>query len=214
MTADILEARGREVDNVMIENEAKISMQSMGLKLEDKFSLEIFLHAVASSSFRGSSSLFRSPISTLQQITMKLRIEANHDFPDSDSAIGRRIYEGICLGCKVKKHTLAMHSVKLAYNGFIFDPLPLIETDGKDISFKIEDTLTEFLRNYSRETVFNPVSTGNSVLESLRHLGHAWSASDRNMLLNSITALCEKAEELLIQEPRCVPVDSPVRVLI
>lgn len=119
--------------------------------------------------------------------------------------------------------------------GKIIEPKSLMDTEGKDINFTNEDQLTEQLRTYSRETVFNPSSGANSILEIMRGFDAAffkkglsfsrasgalgqdkckdWLNVDRNVLLNTITALCRQAEEIFSMEQRCIKVNSPCFVL-
>lgn len=40
-----------------------------------------------------------------------------------------------------------------------------------------------------------------------------WMSQDRNILLNTITALCRQAEEIFSMESRCVKVNSPCFVI-
>lgn len=146
-------------------------------------------------------------------------------------------YIGICPACRSKKYKIAVHGVRLDFVGKIIEPKSLLDTEGKDVNFTSEDQLTEQLRTYSRETVFNPVSGANSVLDTLRQFdsaffkkGHSynrssaitgsdkdklkdWMSQDRNVLLNTITALCRQAEEIFSMEQRCIKINSPCFIL-
>lgn len=234
MTCDIFKGKEVDADESMVERETKHRMQAMGLKQSDLLAFSVFLHAVGALTFRGTSVLFRSSIATIQQIMMKSCYEAIQNFA---AGVARRKYKGICPACRSKKYKIALHGVRLDFIGKIIEPKSLMDTEGKDVNFTTDDQLTEQLRTYSRETVFNPLSGANSVLDTLRQFdstffkkGHSynrssagasldkdklrdWMSQDRNVLLNTITALCRQAEEIFSMEQRCIKVNSPCFVL-
>ncbi|RWS07206.1 Calcineurin-like protein phosphoesterase [Dinothrombium tinctorium] len=222
MTSDIFRGKDMEADDATVEKETKHRLQAIGLKPNDGMQFGAFLHAVGAFTFRGTSVLFRSPIATLQQLAAKRTYDSIPTIVGSP-ALARRRTRGSCVMCRPKQYKLAVHSVRLDFNGRVTDPRPLIETEGKDVNFVVEDTFTESLRTFSRETVFNPNSGANNVLDILRQFDPIWSkrnperrtwqSTDRNVLLNTITALCRQAEEIFTHETRCVKVNSPCFVL-
>ncbi|RWR99768.1 Calcineurin-like phosphoesterase [Leptotrombidium deliense] len=104
------------------------------------------------------------------------------------------------------------------YTGRIISPKNLHETD-KNIKWTKED---EQFRQFAVETLFNPSSLPNSILDILRQFDSIqkrrnnkkdWSQQDRNQVLNSVQTICKKAEEIFDKESRCVRISSPVYVL-
>ncbi|RWR99338.1 uncharacterized protein B4U79_13324, partial [Dinothrombium tinctorium] len=227
MTADIFRGKEVEADDATVEKEAKHRMAAMNLKTTESLQFSTFLHAVGALTFRGTSVLFRSPIATLQQISLRRPYESAQTLSGAPPAVARRKYKGTCQSCKLKKFKLAVHSIRLDFTGRIVDPKSLVETEGRDVNFTADDPFMEQLRTYSRETVFNPNSIPNNVLDIVRQFDAIyakriraiypdkkdWQSTDRNVLLNTIQALCRRAEEIFAQETRCVKLTSPCFVL-
>ncbi|RWS01200.1 Calcineurin-like protein phosphoesterase [Dinothrombium tinctorium] len=219
MIADIIHDKQENVDNAIIDKETRDRMQAIGMKTGTNVSFQQFLTAVSSAKFRGTSSLFRSPIDILKNLTAG-GYEMIPQIIGTKILLDRRRIRGSCCLCRPKKYTIAAHRVQIDFYGRVQDPRNLVETDSKDISFMLEDELTEHLRAFSRETVFNFNSGANSVLEILRNFElkekkevnsdrKDWKSTDRNVLLNTVTALCRQAEEIFSHESRCIKVNSP-----
>lgn len=181
MTYDIFRGKDVEADDAMVEKETKHRMQAMGLKPTELLNFPVFLHAVGALTFRGTSVLFRSSIATIQNIMLKRCYESIQNFAGSSAGVARRRYKGICPACRSRKYKMAIHGVRLDYTGKIVEPRSLLETEGKDLIFTTEDQLTEQIRSYSRETVFNPSSGANSVLDTLRQFDAAFFKKGHSM---------------------------------
>jgi hypothetical protein len=78
---------------------------------------------------------------------------------------------GTCLRCRPKRFELAVRSVKLKIDRRASDPKSILMTDGKNVTFKVEDDFTEMSRKHSREIVFNNKSAPNDILELIRQWG-------------------------------------------
>ncbi|RWS27556.1 Calcineurin-like protein phosphoesterase [Leptotrombidium deliense] len=206
---------GERMDDKGVENDAKARMEKMGKKTNEKINFAAFLQAVGSLHFRGTSVLFRTPYNTVSKLLSKR--------PDivvaGTGAVMKRKARGTCPPCRPKIYKMAEFLVQMDYSGRISAAKNVVETDGRDIKFAAEDPLTEGVRQHYRHTVFNTACEANNLLDILRMFDKTfakksqrtktWPQMDRNVVLNSITAICLQAEEIFKHETRCVKVSSP-----
>lgn len=229
MTKDYLKHKDMNHNPEVVEKETKDIMTAMGLQFTDLISYNNYIKQITSYRLRGTSSLFRSPLNIVYCIN---NMKSFKSLAKSLHFASKRICLGSCPRCKVKHYKWAINGVKLDFNGLIIEPQVLEDkyVDKTDFRVDIEDGLTEQLRKYSRETVFNPKSNTNILLEMLRDFAvtcpdirslrsrknkdfsDQWSSTDKKQLANLVMEICEGCQTLFEMEPRCIKVQSPIFV--
>ncbi|RWS20653.1 serine/threonine protein phosphatase-like protein 6 [Leptotrombidium deliense] len=227
MTADIFAVRQTDATEKDIDKDATFRMESLlKLKKTDKVPFSAFMTVIANLSFRGTSVLLRSNVKILDFIKYS-RVTSKTDVGRINPLMTKKQYRGTCLACKRKVYRLSIFSVRMDYTGRIIDPKNLKETDKKDIKWTKEDPATEQFRQFAVETLFNPSSLPNNILDILRQFDSIQkkrinaaspnvkelSKLDSDQILNAVQLICKRAEDLFAKETRCVRVSSPVYVL-
>ncbi|KAI1280307.1 Serine/threonine-protein phosphatase PP1 isozyme 3 [Halotydeus destructor] len=235
MTGEQIEAEAKQRWETLHSPEL---MAAFNLKsANEAIPLSLFSDTVTKLVFRGTSTLVRSNVSLKQILERRTAESAQSAANAHPSGIAKRKYKGVCPGCRVKKYSLATHSLKLNFQGLIVNPILLKDSEGRDLTFPLpySNPRTEQMDAYSIETIFANTEP-NYALYTLRQLDSVifrrgtgvaqvkpddpnlkrlqtgeWM--DSTMIERVIPELCRKAEELLSREPRVVKVSSPCYVL-
>jgi hypothetical protein len=101
---------------VEVEAELKLIYQNLSLNYRDKVEKKVFLRCVGNMQFRGTSGLFRSTVSPLQQSRLKRCYESIQLIQVQNQT------KMLCKRHSNESYTIATHTVTLASDGTIVDP--------------------------------------------------------------------------------------------
>lgn len=239
MTYDILRLKNKPHDDDSVEKELVKNYQALGINLNDPspvVSDTQLLRAIGTMSFRGSSSLFRSPFPILTTIGTKRCYESLTHIPtpsggnsgEHEVKVSKRT-KGSCSNCRNKRYTIAVHSARVAPEGNIVEPMEVLPEEvvqtPKDrramslVAFSVENVanrMIEWLRDYSEVANLGnfkrTFGTRRKPGEKSK-AGNYWVTCDRTALANAIIKLCSDIESTFKREARCIKISSPVYVL-
>ncbi|XP_054163125.1 uncharacterized protein LOC128960963 [Oppia nitens] len=213
-----------------------IGVESGGLKRQK------FYKAVGEKIIRGTSKLYRSSISPLQEFRNKQVFESL-SLKETPSLKQQEQVVGSCPKCRLKNYTLAVHTVRLSISGFIVEPQEnRNQSDIKRMNKTLKkmsnqcftdktnaNIILDSLREFSR-LLFNFDRTGGG--QNIGQNGGGMAATGRtgagptgdNTInwtnqkgrlkgLDKLTKLCEEAVTVFQRESRVIHVSSPVFVL-
>jgi diadenosine tetraphosphatase ApaH/serine/threonine PP2A family protein phosphatase len=179
---------------------------------------------------RGTSGLFRSTVSPLQQIRLKRCYESIQLIQVQNQMTGidtkKERAKGTCQRCCDKRYTIAAHTVRLASDGTIVDPqdnknqsdlakMPRTLRKMSDTSFLGSTNANIIVDNLRTFADVSGLSSNRSSNRQTPDSGQSlWaSKNSRTQLFDKVMKICSDAESLLKKEPRVVKVSSPCYVL-
>jgi hypothetical protein len=112
---DVLKLKSLQVEESKIEAELKLIYQNLSLNYRDKVEKKVFLRCVGNMQLRGTSGLFRSTVSPLQQLRLKRCYESNQLIEVQNQK------KMLCKRHSKESYTIATHTVRLASDGTIVD---------------------------------------------------------------------------------------------
>ncbi|XP_054159475.1 uncharacterized protein LOC128957696 [Oppia nitens] len=228
------------IDNKGLDEEVKQLYQIIANKSK-YFKEKDFIQSVGSKKIRGTAILFRSSISPIQALRNKQVYDSlalKMTTPNTQQQQQEQQVVGTCLRCRLKKYTLAVHTVRLSSSGFITEP----QENKNQTDIKRMDKTLKRMSN----SCFTAITEANIIIDSIRTFGQYkfninrtdgqnsgqsasgaktkvsgsadsdidWgNPSGRTKVLKRLYKLCELAQAVFQKESRVIRVSSPVFVL-
>ncbi|RWS03135.1 Calcineurin-like protein phosphoesterase [Dinothrombium tinctorium] len=226
MTYDILKSKNKPCDNESLEKEMLKNCTALGLSISDPLNADLLNKGIGTMLFRGSSALFRCSFSIIQQMNIKSSYDSLSaiqlsDFLDFGAS---KRPKGTCPRCRMKRYILALHSIKIYFDGTCGEPQEVNQEDCQNLT-KAQKTLEinqfspDFLPNRIMEWIRDFASLGlGAKVKGKKQKDHqfkevTWIKLDREKLSNAIVKLCQDALYLLQKDGRVIKLNSPAYVL-
>lgn len=230
LAQDILRGRGdTQADNNKIDTEVKNIFNAVTGSSDLKKSIDIksFVKSIGEKKLRGTAPLFRAQTSPIQIVRNKRVYESLTKTQIQTTASENRLrgVHGTCSRCKLKKYTLARHTVRLSKDGMIVDPQEnkgQSDVDRMDKGLKrmsdkcfLGSTFANHLLDQLRDFAYSSVPGVNRPTYRDRNASNLWSnKSSRQKLTDRVMKeLLPACEKIFKSEPRLIHVSSPTFVL-
>ncbi|RWS00809.1 Calcineurin-like protein phosphoesterase, partial [Dinothrombium tinctorium] len=213
LTYDMLKFKNKPCDDESVEKEMARNSSALGLAINDPINSEMFMKGVGTMLFRGSSALFRCSFSIIQQILLKRSYDSMSSIQVAEIEVGPgKKPRGTCPRCRTKKYILALHSVKLHFEGMCIDPQEVNQDDSQNLSkpqktHEINQFSPDFLPNRMMDWIRDfAVAACGVRLKGKRTLPKelTWTKTDREKLSTAIIKLCQDAQHLLQKDGRVI----------
>lgn len=224
--------RGRKEpapDNAKLDAEVKniFTATTGGADLKRTIDIKAFVKSIGERKLRGTAPLFRAQTSPLQIVRLKRAYESLTKTQIQTSTGDNRLrgIRGTCQKCKMKKYTLARHTVRLSKDGLIVDPqenkgqsdVDRMDRAQKRMSDKcfLGSTFANQLLDDLREFAYTSVPNVTRPANRDRNASNKWSAknSRKELAEKVIKELLPACEKIFKVEPRLIHVSSPTFVL-
>lgn len=211
------------------ENSITACLKTFNVSVHDSLSLTNFLQTVGQLKFRGTSSLFRTPVLVIHAILQKRNLTA----PGNDLEIvgQKRPHCGLTppdfqsskeiQANNIGEYELATHIVKVRRTGAV-NVHTFWDMEGTSAVSK-SSRLPKMARveRISSVDSFNQQSHVNEMLCGLRYFeragenkeAYSWGATDCTALARRLTGICEAVHFLLSKEDRLITLHSPAYIL-
>jgi hypothetical protein len=108
LTKDVQKLKSSQVEELEVEAELKLIYQNLGVNYRDKIEEKVFLRCVENMQLRGTLGMFRSTVSSLQQLRLKRCYESIQLIEVQNQT------KMLCKRHSNKSYTIEAHNVRLA----------------------------------------------------------------------------------------------------
>jgi len=177
--------------------------------LHSQVPLDKFKKVLGTRNIRGTAAMFRSVQSPIGHI--KANPLYDPEMRDADM---------YCGACRSKPYNISLHSVKMASDGTIVDPIPNCEPLQRNRPLANTTQSPKAVRKQSEQmfsknlfnTLIDEIRAINKMIYSYSELYNFWDQK-QNKIYRKLILLCDKVQPVLEKEPRVLKVKSPVYVI-